>query len=24
MAMIPHECGAGHDVVENLNYTAGA
>jgi putative chitinase len=23
MAQISHECGAGHDVVENLNYTAG-
>lgn len=22
MAQISHECGAGHDVVENLNYTA--
>jgi len=24
VAQISHECGAGHDVVENLNYTAGA
>ena len=24
MAQICHECGAGHDVVENLNYTRGA
>ncbi|WP_375411219.1 glycoside hydrolase family 19 protein [uncultured Bradyrhizobium sp.] len=23
MAQISHECGAGHDVVENLNYSAG-
>ena len=23
MAQISHECGAGHEVVENLNYTAG-
>jgi putative chitinase len=23
MAQISHECGAGHDVVENMNYTAG-
>jgi putative chitinase len=23
MAQISHECGAGHDVVENLHYTAG-
>jgi putative chitinase len=23
MAQISHECGAGHDVVENLSYTAG-
>src|SRR6187402_630424 len=23
MAQISHECGAGRDVVENLNYTAG-
>lgn len=23
MAQISHECGAGHDVIENLNYTAG-
>lgn len=23
MAQISHECAAGHDVVENLNYTAG-
>jgi putative chitinase len=23
MAQFSHECGAGHDVVENLNYTAG-
>ncbi|MEA2940000.1 MAG: putative chitinase [Bradyrhizobium sp.] len=23
MAQISHECGAGHDVVENLNYRAG-
>src|SRR5436190_1642882 len=22
MAQISHECGAGHDVVENMNYTA--
>src|SRR6185312_2537590 len=22
MAQISHECGAGHEVVENLNYTA--
>src|SRR5258705_9422466 len=22
MAQISHECGAGHDVIENLNYTA--
>jgi putative chitinase len=22
MAQISHECGAGHDIVENLNYTA--
>lgn len=24
MAQISHECGAGHDVVENLNYTSAA
>lgn len=23
MAQVSHECGAGHDVVENLHYTAG-
>lgn len=23
MAQISHECGAGHDIVENLNYSAG-
>ncbi len=23
MAQVSHECGAGRDVVENLNYTAG-
>lgn len=23
MAQISHECGAGHDVIENMNYTAG-
>jgi putative chitinase len=23
MAQISHECGAGHDVVENFDYSAG-